>query len=155
MGSPLPISASVDVDAPVEAVWHLVGDVTSMPRWSPELAWLRVLGRGPVAVGSRLLGLNRRGLVVWPTVSTVTRLEPGRAIAWRTRESAATWSYELAPTPQGTRLTARRDLTAYSTGTAVLGPVIGGAASHDRELAAGLETTLGRIKVAAERGATG
>jgi uncharacterized protein YndB with AHSA1/START domain len=146
---PLPISASVEIDAPPDRVWAVVGDVGRMPEWSPELRRLRGLGT-PVRVGSRMLGLNRRGWVVWPTTSTVTRLEPGRAVAWRTRESGATWTYELEPSGAGTTLTGRRDLPAYTLGTSVLAPVIGGAQGHDHELAAGIATTLDRIKQAVE-----
>jgi uncharacterized protein YndB with AHSA1/START domain len=148
--SPLPISASVDIDASPEQVWQVVGDVARMPEWSPELRRLLVLGRRPVAVGSRLIGVNRRGWAVWPTRSVVTRLEPAVAVAWKTRESGATWTYELAGTGTGTRLTGRRDLPAYSFGTTFLGPVIGGAAGHDRELADGIRTTLTRIKATCE-----
>ena len=153
MSAPMPIRAEVEIEAPPERVWALVGDVRRMPQWSPELRRLLVLGRGPVAVGATLLGLNRRGLVVWPTVSRVTRLEPGRAVAWRTRESGATWTYELAAAPAGSRLVARRDLHAFTRGTTLLAPVIGGAVGHDRELEAGLRTTLERIKAAVEQGA--
>ena len=150
MPQPLPISATVDIAASPERVWELVGDVTRMPEWSPELRRLRVVGRGPVRVGSTLLGLNRRGVVAWPTSSTVTRFDPGRAVAWRTRESGATWTYELEAADVGTRLTGRRDLQEFSRLTSVLGPVIGGAAGHDQELAAGIRTTLERIKRSAE-----
>lgn len=150
MPQPLPISASVDIAAPPERVWAVVGDVTRMPEWSPELRRLLVLGRGPVQAGSTLLGLNRRGWAAWPTSSTVTRLEPGRAVAWRTRESGATWTYELEDTGGGTRLTGRRDLPRFTPLTTLLGPVIGGAAGHDRELAQGIRTTLERIKESVE-----
>lgn len=150
MPQPLPISATVDIAAPPARVWELVGDVTRMPEWSPELRRLRVVGRSPVRVGSTLLGLNRRGLVAWPTSSTVTRFDPGRAVAWRTRESGATWTYELEAAEGGTRLTGRRDLPEFSRLTSVLGPVIGGAAGHDKELAAGIRTTLERIKESVE-----
>ena len=150
MPQPLPISATVDIAAPPARVWELVGDVTRMPEWSPELRRLRVVGRSPVRVGSTLLGLNRRGLVAWPTSSTVTRLDPGLAVAWRTRESGATWTYELEAAEGGTRLTGRRDLPEFSRLTSVLGPVIGGAAGHDQELAAGIRTTLERIKESVE-----
>ena len=78
-----------------------------------------------------MLGLNRRGWVAWPTSSRITRLEPGRAVAWRTRESGATWTYELEPTGEGTTLTGRRDLRGSTVGTTVFGPVIGGAEGHD------------------------
>ena len=152
MPTPRPISTSVDIDATPERVWAVVGDVTRMPQWSPELRRLIVLGRKPVRVGTTLLGLNRRGWAVWPTTSKVTRLEPGRAVAWHTRESGATWSYELAATGNGsgTRLTGRRDLDSFTLGTTLLGPAIGGAEGHDRELEEGIRTTLDRIKQAVE-----
>ncbi len=152
MAAPLPISASVQVAASPDRVWDVVGDVARMPEWSPELRRLRVLGGTPVRPGSRLLGLNRRGLVAWPTLSTVTRLEPGRAVAWKTRESGATWTYEVEPAGQGTRLSARRDLPSFTIGTTVLGPILGGAAAHDRELEAGLAATLERIRDCVEAG---
>jgi uncharacterized protein YndB with AHSA1/START domain len=144
----------VEIAASPDRVWDVVGDVTRMPQWSPELRWLVVLGARPVRVGSTLLGLNRRGRVAWPTSSKVTRLEPGRAVAWRTRESGATWTYELEAAGSGTRLTGRRDLTSFRLGTRVLGPIIGGAAGHDQELADGIRTTLARIKLSVESAAT-
>ena len=52
---------------PAVPVWDVVGDLTRMPEWSPELRRLRLMGRGPARVGSTLLGLNRRGWVAWPT----------------------------------------------------------------------------------------
>ncbi len=152
MPTPAPISASVDVAAPSEAVWAVVSDVTRMPEWSPELRRLYVLGAKQPRVGMRLLGINRRKYVAWPTTSKVTRFEPGRAVAWRTRESGATWTYELEATDGGTRLTGRRDLAKFTLGTSVLGPVIGGAEGHDRELADGIRSTLEQIKAAVEAG---
>ena len=148
--APLPVTASVSIAAPPERVWEVVSDVTRMPEWSPELRRVLVLGDRTPRVGMRLLGLNRRGWVMWPTRSVVVRLEPTSALAWRTTESAATWTYELSPDGDGTTLTGRRDLAAYSRATAVMGPVIGGAAGHDRELAAGIRTTLERIKATVE-----
>ncbi|MBY9076698.1 SRPBCC family protein [Nocardioides sp. WL0053] len=152
MNQPLPISASVEVAASPATVWETVSDVTRMSEWSPECRRIIVLGSKRSGVGTRLLGLNRRGWAVWPTTSTVVRFDPARAVAWRTRESGATWSYELEPTAVGTRLTGRRELPRFSVGTTVMAPLIGGAVGHDEELAAGIRTTLERIKGAVERG---
>lgn len=154
MPQPLPISASVDITAPPEEVWAVVSDVTRMPEWSPELRRLFVLGRGEPRVGMLLLGINRRGYVAWPTTSRVVRLEPGRAVAWKTRESGATWTYELEELGGGTRLTGRRDLPAFTMGTTLMAPVIGGAEAHDRELADGVRATLERIKTTVEASRT-
>lgn len=153
MPQPLPISATVEVAASPDAVWEVVSDVTRMPEWSPELRWLFVVGSKEPRVGMNLVGINRRKLVLWPTTSVVTRFEPGRAVAWRTRESGATWTYELEPTATGTRLTGRRDLPKFTTGTALLAPIIGGAEGHDHELAAGIRSTLEQIKATVESAA--
>lgn len=148
--SPLPISASVDIQAPRDAVWGVVGDVTRMPEWSPELRRLYAVGGGRPRLGTVLVGINRRGLAVWPTTSRVVRFEPGLEVAWKTRESGATWSYRLEEVPGGTRVTGRRELPAYALATRLLGPVIGGAAGHDAELAAGISSTLERIRATVE-----
>jgi uncharacterized protein YndB with AHSA1/START domain len=149
--APEALSASTEIAAPVDRVWAVLSDLRRMPEFSPELRKVIPLGRRTSGVGTRILGINRRGLAVWPTTSRVTRWEPGRAVAWRTRESGATWVYELEATPTGgTRVTSRRVLSGYSAGTTLLAPLIGGAAGHDRELAEGMATTLQRIKAALE-----
>lgn len=154
MPKPLPIAASVEVDASPDAVWAVVSDVTRMPEWSPELRRLFVIGSKEPRVGMKLVGVNRRGYAVWPTTSKVVRFEPGRAVAWKTRESGATWTYELEPTATGTRITGRRDLPEFTLGTTLMAPVIGGAEGHDQELADGIRSTLERIKATIEAGAT-
>jgi hypothetical protein len=146
--SPALISATVEMKADPDAVWRVVSDLRRMPEFSPELRKAFVIG-GP-GVGATIIGVNRRKLVVWPTTSKVVRWEPGRAVAWKTRESGATWVYELEGTPAGTRVTGRRVLPKFTVGTSFLGPVIGGAAGHDRELAAGIATTLERIRSTVE-----
>ncbi len=145
---PKPISATVEVEASPEDVWNVVSDLARMPEFSPELRRAYVFGRP--GVGARIVGVNRRRAVVWPTTSRVVRWEPGRAVAWKTRESGATWVYELEASGTGTRLTGRRVLPRFTVGTALLGPVIGGAAGHDAELAAGIRTTLEAIRASVE-----
>jgi polyketide cyclase/dehydrase/lipid transport protein len=145
---PAQISATIEMKADPEDVWRVVSDLGRMPEFSPELRKAYVVGKP--GVGANIIGVNRRKLAVWPTTSKVVRWEPGRAVAWKTRESGATWVYELEGTPAGTRVTGRRVLPKFTVGTSLLAPVIGGAAGHDRELADGIRTTLERIKVAVE-----
>lgn len=146
---PIPISATADIAASPDAVWAVVSDVRRMPEFSPELQKVFLLGsRG--GVGRSLVGLNRRRWLWWPTTSKVVRWEPGRAIAWRTRESGATWIYELEPHGGGTRVKASRVLPAFTLASKVLTPLMGGALGHDHELAAGLQQTLDRIKASFE-----
>jgi Polyketide cyclase / dehydrase and lipid transport len=146
--TPAPISATVEMKAAPEDVWEVVSDLARMPEFSPELRKAFVVGKQ--GVGANIIGINRRKGVVWPTTSKVVRWEPGRAVAWKTRESGATWVYELEPTAGGTSVTGRRVLPRFTFGTSLLAPVIGGAAGHDTELAAGIRTTLERIQAAVE-----
>jgi uncharacterized membrane protein len=151
--APVPISASVEMAAPPGEVWRVVADLRRMPEFSPELRKVVPL-RGRQGIGQVVLGINRRKAVVWPTTSRVVRWEPGRAVAWHTRESGATWVYEIEPATvggrPGSRVTARRVLPSYTLGSKLLTPVLGGAAGHDHELADGLRTTLERIRAAVE-----
>ncbi len=146
--APAAISATIEMKADPEAVWRIVSDLRRMPEFSPELRKAFVIGKP--GVGANIIGVNRRKLAVWPTTSKVVRWEPGRAVAWKTRESGATWVYELQGSPSGTQVTGRRVLPRFTVGTSVLGPVIGGAEGHDRELADGIRTTLERIKSTVE-----
>jgi hypothetical protein len=148
---PQPISAAVEMRATPEEVWSIVSDLGRMPEFSPELLKAFVVGRP--GVGANIIGINRRKLVAWPTTSRVVRWEPGRAVAWKTRESGATWVYELEPSETGTRVTCRRVLPQFTLGTTLLSPAIGGAAGHDEELAVGIHTTLERIRAAVESAA--
>ena len=147
--APAHISATVVVDAEPEAVWEVLSDPVRMPEFSPELRKVFVIG-GP-GVGTRIIGINRRKAVIWPTTSRVVRWEPGRAVAWKTRESGATWVYELEASGAGTTVTGRRVLPRFTLGTTLMAPVIGGAAGHDAELAGGIRTTLERIRAAVEQ----
>ncbi|MCX6395534.1 MAG: SRPBCC family protein [Propionibacteriales bacterium] len=148
MTAPLNVGATVEMNATPEAVWAVLSDLGRMPEFSPELRRAYVLGRpGP---GATIVGINRRKAVAWPTTSKVVRWEPNQAVAWRTRESGATWVYELTPTANGTAVTGRRVLPAYTLGSRLMVPFLGGATGHDEELNAGIAATLTRIKAVVE-----
>lgn len=146
--TPRDLGTAVEMAATPETVWEVISDPRRMPEFSPELRKAFVIGRP--GVGATIVGINRRRAVVWPTTSKIVRWEPRRALAWKTRESGATWVYELEPTSTGTRVTGRRVLPAYTLLTRFFGPFIGGATGHDDELATGIATTLERIRAAVE-----
>lgn len=149
-----PIEASIEIDAPPAEVWALVSDLRNMPRWSPQCAKTLVRGGGRVSQGSRMININRRGLLVWPTQSKVVRFVPEQEIAFRIRENWTIWSFTLEPTPDGgTRLTERReapdgisDLSVGLTKT-----VLGGVDGFASELQEGIKQTLAKIKADAEK----
>ena len=153
-GADRELRAETTVDAPPERVWALLTDFGRMPAWSPELVRMVPLRRGGLRVGQWYLGINRRGVVVWPTRSVLAVLEPGRVLAWDTLSSGARWIWEIAPDGAGTRVVHRRpvpgDLTILSKVFAPL--ALGGSEGHADELEAGMGLTVARLKAAAEAG---
>jgi uncharacterized protein YndB with AHSA1/START domain len=146
-----PLEASIESDASPATVWALVGDLRQMPRWSPQTA--KSFLRGENGLGARLLNINRKGLLVWPTRSKIVRYEEGREIAWRVKENFTVWSLRLEPTADGgTRLVQTRqapegisDVSVKATNLA-----FGGVPKFNQTLQADMGTTLRRIKAAAE-----
>jgi uncharacterized protein YndB with AHSA1/START domain len=99
------------VDAPPSKVWELVGDPSRIGEISPETYSIRWLGgaSGP-RPGARFIGWNRKGLLRWPTTSTIAEYEPQRIISWDVDvvgQSVARWSFTLEPEGEKTRIVQR------------------------------------------------
>lgn len=148
------LRAEAHVAATPAEVWAALADVSRMPDWSPELVAMRALLPGGLRVGQQYVGLNRRGVVVWPTRSVVAELAPGRRVAWDTRSSGARWIWELHPDGDGTRVVHTRPVPRRLTRLSGLfaGALLGGAAGHADELEEGMATTVARLKAAVEHG---
>ncbi len=124
---------SVHIDAPPEAVYALVADVTRTPEFSPEIlrcTWLD----GAIAA------------------------QPGREFAFsRTEKLSGTlvWRYRFEPDGSGTRLTESYEVTRPISrlGWFIIDRLFG---CHDRrtELHAGMQQTLQRIRQTAARDIT-
>lgn len=106
------VEESIDIAAPPQEVYDTIIDVARWGRFSPECTGATVVhGDGPLRVGSRFSGHNRRGRVRrWTTHCTVTAAEPGRTFAFDSAAiglAIASWSYQLEPIDggSGTRLT--------------------------------------------------
>ncbi len=138
---------SIEIDAPPEAVYDLVSDITQVGRWSPETyrADWRGGSHGP-AVGARFRGWNKRGPLRWFTDCEVETADPGWAFAFRVRGTSARWGYRLEPSDGGTRLTETRDLSRSPAVGRWFNRLIG----QDQVLQRGMQQTVERIKAAAE-----
>jgi uncharacterized protein YndB with AHSA1/START domain len=148
-----PIEASIDIAAPPARVWGLVSDLRNMPRWSPQCRKTFVRG-GPIGQGSKLVNINRRGLLVWPTQSMVTEFVPEQKLAFRIKENWTIWSFTLEPTTDGgTRVVQRREAPKGISDVSVrlTKTVLGGLDEFTTELQQGMNQTLARIKADAER----
>jgi hypothetical protein len=106
-----------------------------------------------VGLGSRMVNLNRRKLLFWPTQSKIVRFTPEKEIAFRVKENFTVWSYELEPVGTGTRVVARREaphgVSDLSVG--LTKAALGGVDRFTAELEQGLNQTLRKIKADAER----
>jgi uncharacterized protein YndB with AHSA1/START domain len=151
MVAPL-LQAQVDIDAPASKVWALICDFRRMPEWSPQCRWMKPFG--PLRQGTRTLNLNRRNRLFWTTTSTVVEVIPEKKLAFRVNTNHTIWSYELEPTGQGTRVIesrhAENGVTAFSNLS--VNALFGGTANFERELLEGMNTSLAKIKAAAENG---
>lgn len=146
-------TASLTISASPQELYDLVTDVANMGRLSPECTggtWLD--GASGPAVGARFKGTNRRGWVRWSTVSTVVAAEPGREFTFETKDSGARWSYRFQPDHDGTLVTESREMYTERPLLATFFSklLLGGTQSHDREMDAGLRSTLERLKALAE-----
>jgi uncharacterized protein YndB with AHSA1/START domain len=147
----------IEVAAPPDAVWALVADVTRMGQWSPHTVQAQWIGPGEgdgPAVGRRFRGRNRLPIVrQWTSTATVTECEPGRRFAFAVGRNAddpnSVWTYDFEPTAGGgTRVTEGWRMVREPAIVLVYYRLIG----QRRRIAAGVEETLRRLKVAAENG---
>lgn len=146
------LEVSTTIDAPPERVWQLVSDLRRMPRWSPQCAKTFLRGGGQVELGSTMVNINRKGLLVWPTQSKVVRFEPDREIAFRIKENYTVWSFTVEPTADRTRLVQRREAPQGISDISVrlTKLALGGVDDFTEDLRAGMTRTLERIKAEAE-----
>ncbi|BBX95074.1 SRPBCC family protein [Mycobacterium lacus] len=149
MAAPL-LQAQIEIDAPAAKVWALISDFRRMPQWSPQCRWMRPFG--PLRPGTRTVNLNRRNRLFWPTTCTVVEVIPEKKLAFRVDTNRSIWSYELEPSGQGTRVIesrhAENGVTAFSSLS--VNALLGGTTNFERELVEGMNTSLARIKAAAE-----
>ena len=149
------LEETIEIDAPPATVWALVTNLPRMAQWSPQVVKTIVRGEG-IELGTRLININRRGPLVWPTRSKVVRFVPEREFGFKVMENLSVWSFTLEPTKTGTRVLQRRASPEGTTkvSTTIVKALLGGQESFQLELRAGMKQTLVRIKAEAESGAS-
>src|SRR3954447_18934478 len=94
---------SIDIGAPPQAVYDLVGDITRMGEWSPETTKCTWKGgaTGP-AVGASFRAVNKGGHgVSWFNSPKITVADPGHELAFNRSGpgiGSYTWRYVMEPT---------------------------------------------------------
>jgi uncharacterized protein YndB with AHSA1/START domain len=147
-GSPRPIHSRVVVDAPIEAVWRELADIEGQPRWMHDMKAVRVLGRGPVGVGTRAeADVRIFGMAVVDPIS-ITAFDPPRRLAIRHEgRFGGEGVIELEPGADGRTTTVRWDETIVPpylplVSSAILRPILEGVFQAD----------LDRLRVLVEGG---
>ena len=137
-----------------------ISDVRRMGTFSPECRAVLVHGRGPVRVGMKFTGFNRKGPWLWFTGCRVVTAEPGRDFAFRVTSFGlpiALWGYRFATEDGGVRITEYwQDLRTGRWGRpAELLGFFTGTKPEARHVAnsAGMRATLRRLKAVLESGA--
>jgi hypothetical protein len=151
VGQPTTAACSIEIDAPPEAIYDLISDVTRMGEWSPECVrceWLGAAGE----VGSTFKGHNRRGPARWSTVARVM-------VADRPKEFSFATLYRDEPSTRWTyRFTGAGPTTVTESFDALKVPALIAFAeryllrNRQSQLEDGMAQTLARIKQAAEGG---
>ncbi|MBB3037918.1 SRPBCC family protein [Hoyosella altamirensis] len=108
------VSESIDISAPPEQIYALISDPTQTGNWSPENTGARVTS-APHSAATVFHGTNKRGPFRWVTECVVTVADAPSRFRFQVRKwgvgkpflrvPVATWEYQLAPTPHGTRVT--------------------------------------------------
>ena len=97
---------SVTVDAPAEALYDLVSDITRTGEWSPVCTVCRWDDEAEAGqVGAWFTGHNEIPGRTWETRSVVVAAERGREFAWVVGGSLVRWGFVLSPAERGTVLT--------------------------------------------------
>lgn len=144
--------ASAYIEATPDSVWTLVSDLEGMGRFSPENTGGAWTSGNPGSVGATFKGTNKHGLVRWSTHCTITEVVGGQKFSFEVDESKARWSFLVEPSGTGTLLTETREIFATApryvrilSGSGVLGR------GRNQIIAAGIDTTLARIKMHLEQ----
>jgi len=73
---------SISIAAPREAVWRVLSDVATWPKWLPTVASVESLDGNPLVLGHRY---RVRQPKLQPVTWTVTELDPDRRFSWQAR----------------------------------------------------------------------
>jgi hypothetical protein len=103
-------SAETVIDAPAEAIWAVVCDVTRVGEWSGECRGCSWVGEVRVPIpGARFRGANRRAWLRWTRLNEIITVNEPFQLNWRTIPSgpypdSVEWQIDLVPENGSTRV---------------------------------------------------
>ncbi len=146
-------AAQIHINASPEEVYAMVADVKRMGEWSPECyrcGWLD--GATGPAVGARFRGYSKSNWLRWSRLVEVRAAEPSKEFAFTTlkdifNKDSTNWRYTFEPSDGGTLVTESYEVTQRPS---LPIRVISTLARRPHDMRPHMESTLARIKAAAE-----
>ena len=146
-------TATTRIGRSAHDVWTMVTDIGRMGAWSPEtLSAEWIDGATGPEVDARFKGKNRRGVLRWTTTVRVDECEVGRSFVFTVlagKRDSTRWSYRFDPIDDGTCEVTESYEVLWEPGYA---KVFMPEKRRGPQLDTGIETTLARLKAAAEAG---
>ena len=146
-------SAETVIDAPAEAIWAVVCDVTRVGEWSGECRGCSWVGgvRAPIP-GARFRGANRRSWLRWTRLNEIITVNEPVQLNWRTIPSgpypdSVEWQIDLAPENGSTRV---RESFTVLTMPRLMEWLLWAVVPAHRDRTHDLESDLKRLKNLAE-----
>lgn len=156
------ISASTTVNAPANAVWQRVINLTAMGDRSPQCKKMIVLNRkrssgsgnssnsgSTPTPGTIYLNINRQDLLWWPTWAVVTEVVPEKVFEFKIPLNRSRWRFELETSADGTTTLTEKRLVAGGKTTlvsrALVAAFLGGEEKFETGLAQGIQQTIRAI----------
>ncbi|HLJ65875.1 MAG TPA: SRPBCC family protein [Chloroflexota bacterium] len=147
---------SVHIDAPVERVWEIAGDLGRSTEWagSGQVKSMTKTSEGPVEVGTTYVA-QEKILFPFKAESVIVGYEPNRFIAWTSRPIGPTvpahrWAFILTPEDGGTRLTHQVRAARASGFPRVMQATMVKLSGGTEPIGRGMEGTVANIKARAE-----
>jgi uncharacterized membrane protein len=98
------VTDSISIEAPPTVAWEITRDVARWPEWTPTVTSVRLLGDGPLQLGSvALIKQPMQPESEW----VVTEFSAPHRFVWETRRTGLRLKgvHDLAPLPGGTKST--------------------------------------------------
>ncbi|MGD0852101.1 MAG: SRPBCC family protein [Acidimicrobiales bacterium] len=119
--------SSIEIDAPIDAVWPWIGQIERHATWSPKPYTVELISGDPDTVGSTYRSVGWvPGEKEHPMEVVLTEVVPGQRFALRADDEQGTFmnSYDLKSTDRGTEVTYNLVFPPMKGIAAILVPVL-------------------------------
>lgn len=151
---------SVRINAPIERVWEIVGDLGRSHEWagSGQVKSITKSTDGPVDVGTKYVA-QEKILVPFKAESEIVAYQPNHCIAWTSRPvgpkiAPHRWAFILTPEDGGTRLTHQVRAAKASGFPRLIQATMVKLSGGTETIRRGMDATMVTIKDRAESGAS-